>query len=77
MDPLKALAATVFCLVLFGLIFRLTRRLMEMAIAAGHAEARRRAEEEALTADAAPPGADPAALGSVAPVAVQAAGAVP
>lgn len=77
MDPLKALAATVFCLVLFGLVFRLTRRLMEMAIAAGHAEVRRRAEEEALTADAARPGADPATTGSIAPATVQAAGAVP
>ncbi len=46
MDPLKAFAATLFCLVLFGLVFRLTRRLMEMAIAAGHAEAKRRQEAE-------------------------------
>lgn len=77
MDPLKALAATVFCLVLFGLVFRLTRRLMEMAIAAGHAEARRRADEEAVSAEAPPLGAEPAAAGSVSPPAVQAAGAVP
>ncbi|GJD34568.1 hypothetical protein [Methylobacterium aerolatum] len=48
MDPLKALAATVFCLVLFVLVLRLTRRLMEMAISAGHAEERRRLEQEAL-----------------------------
>ncbi len=47
MDPLKAAAATLFCLVLFWLVLRLTRRLMEMAIAAGHAEERRRIEAEA------------------------------
>ncbi|MDP4021736.1 hypothetical protein Q8W71_03785 [Methylobacterium sp. NEAU 140] len=45
MDPLKAAAAVVFCLVLFVLAFRLTRRLMDLAIDAGHAEARRRAAE--------------------------------
>ena len=45
MDPLKAAVATVFCLVLFGLALRLTRRLMDLAVAAGHAEERRRAAE--------------------------------
>lgn len=71
MDPLKAFAATLFCLVLFGLVLRLTRRLMEMAITAGHAEARRRAEAEGETVPetaGVPPPAAPAA---------QAAGAVP
>ncbi|SFL41101.1 hypothetical protein [Methylobacterium pseudosasicola] len=56
MDPLKAAAATAVCLVLFWLAFRLTRRLVDMAIAGGYAEERRRlAEEEAeATADAVP-----------------------
>lgn len=53
MDPLKAFAATLFCLALFGLVLRLTRRLMEMAIAAGHAEAKRRQEAEDAAEDAA------------------------
>ena len=44
MDPLKAAAATAFCLVLFWLAYRLTRRLVDLAIAEGHAEARRLAE---------------------------------
>ncbi len=52
MDPLKAAAATLFCLALFWLVLRLTQRLMEMAIAAGHAEERRRLEAEALAAQA-------------------------
>jgi hypothetical protein len=49
-DPLKAAAAAAFCLVLFVLALRLTRRLMDLAIAAGHAEERRRAAEEAEAA---------------------------
>ncbi len=70
MDPLKAFAATLFCLVLFGLVLRLTRRLMEMAITAGHAEARRRAEAEeeagSGTAGVSPPAASTAhAAGAV------------
>ncbi|MCJ2011329.1 hypothetical protein [Methylobacterium sp. J-076] len=48
MDPLKAAAATLFCVALFWLVLRLTQRLMAMAIAAGHAEEQRRAEAEAL-----------------------------
>lgn len=48
MDPLKAAAATLLCLALFWLAFRLTRRLVDLAIAGGYAEERRRlAEEEA------------------------------
>lgn len=47
MDPLKAAAATLFCIVLFWLVLRVTRRLMDMAITAGHAEERRRIEAEA------------------------------
>ena len=47
MDPFKAAAATAVCLVLFWLAFRLTRRLVDMAIAAGHVEERRRLAEEA------------------------------
>lgn len=76
MDPLKAFAATVFCLVLFGLILRLTRRLMDMAIAAGHADARQRAEDEGLGAGDMPPAVESPAPGLVPPVG-QAAGAVP
>ena len=72
MDPLKAAAATLFCLVLFWVVLRITRRLMEMAIAAGHAAERRRAEEEALAAEAGEPGTSPAP-----PPAAHAAGAVP
>jgi hypothetical protein len=75
-DPLKAAAATVFCLILFGLVLRLTRRLMDMAIAAGHAEARQRAEDEALSAGDMPPAVESPAPGLVPPVG-QAAGAVP
>ncbi|GJE38095.1 hypothetical protein [Methylobacterium persicinum] len=52
MDPLKAAAATLFCLALFWLVLRLTQRLMEMAIAAGRAEEQRRADAEALAAQA-------------------------
>ena len=53
MDPLKAAAATAVCLVLFWLAFRLTRRLVDMAIAGGYAEERRRlADEEAQAAAA-------------------------
>lgn len=75
MDPLKAFAATLFCLALFGLVLRLTRRLMEMAIAAGHAEAKRRQEaEDAAEAAASVTGATPSP--QVTP-AVHAAGAVP
>jgi hypothetical protein len=62
-DPLKTFAATLFCLVLFGLAFRLTKRLMEMVIAAGHEEARRRAlAEDAVVGGetTASPAADPA-----------------
>jgi len=55
-DPLKAAAATAVCLVLFWLAFRLTRRLVDMAIAGGYAEERRRlAEEEAQAASDAVP----------------------
>ncbi|MCJ2096591.1 hypothetical protein MKK67_29395 [Methylobacterium sp. J-072] len=70
MDPLKAAAATAVCLVLFWLAFRLTRRLVDMAIAGGYAEERRRlAEEEAQAAlDAVPQAsvtcATPASLGA-------------
>lgn len=52
-DPLKAAAATLLCLALFWLAFRLTRRLVDLAIAGGYAEERRRlAEEEAAQAEA-------------------------
>lgn len=55
-DPLKAAAATAVCLVLFWLAFRLTRRLVDMAIAGGYAEEQRRlAEEEAQAAEGAVP----------------------
>lgn len=79
MDPLKAAAATLFCLVLFGLILRLTRRLMEMAIAAGHAEERRRAEDEAaIPASAILASVEPASVdGVTAAPPAHAAGAVP
>jgi hypothetical protein len=54
-DPLKAAAATLLCLALFWLAFRLTRRLVDLAIAGGYAEERRRlAEEEAAQAEAVP-----------------------
>ncbi len=75
MDPLKAFAATLFCLALFGLVFRLTRRLMEMAIAAGHAEAKRRQEAEDA-AEAITSAAEAIPSPPVTP-AVYAAGAVP
>ena len=52
MDPLKAAAATLLCLALFWLAFRLTRRLVDMAIAGGYAEERRRLAEEAAKAEA-------------------------
>jgi len=53
LDPLKAAAATLLCLALFWLAFRLTRRLVDLAIAGGYAEERRRlAEEEAAQAEA-------------------------
>ena len=52
MDPLKAAAATLLCLALFWLAFRLTRRLVDMAIAGGYAEERRRLAEEAAQAEA-------------------------
>lgn len=48
MDPLKAAAAAAFCLVLFWLAYRLTRRLVDLAIAQGHAQERRLAEETAV-----------------------------
>jgi hypothetical protein len=72
-DPLKAAAATLFCLVLFWVVLRITRRLMEMAIAAGHAAEHRRVEEEArAAAELGEPVAGPAP-----PPAAHAAGAVP
>ncbi|MEE7502901.1 hypothetical protein MMR14E_05800 [Methylobacterium mesophilicum] len=52
MDPLKAAAATLLCLALFWLAFRLTRRLVDLAIAGGYAEERRRLAEEAAQAEA-------------------------
>ena len=52
MDPLKAAAATFVCLALFWLAFRLTRRLVDLAIAGGYAEERRRLAEEAAQAEA-------------------------
>ena len=52
MDPLKAAAATLFCLALFWLAFRLTRRLVDLAIAGGYAEERRLLAEEAAQAEA-------------------------
>jgi len=51
-DPLKAAAATLLCLALFWLAFRLTRRLVDLAIAGGYAEERRRLAEEAAQAEA-------------------------
>ena len=48
MDPLKAAAATLLCLALFWLAFRLTRRLVDLAIAGGYAEERRRLAQEAV-----------------------------
>lgn len=53
MDPLKAAAAAAFCLILFVLAYRLTRRLVDVAIAQGHAEERRRLAEEAAEAQGA------------------------
>ena len=53
LDPLKAAAATLFCLALFWLAFRLTRRLVDLAIAGGYAEERRLLAEEATQAEAA------------------------
>jgi hypothetical protein len=50
-DPLKAAAATLLCLALFWLAFRLTRRLVDLAIAGGYAEERRRLAEEAAQAE--------------------------
>ncbi|MDP4005850.1 hypothetical protein [Methylobacterium sp. NEAU K] len=55
MDPLKAAAATIVCLALFWLAFRLTRRLVDMAIAGGYAEERRRLAEEAQDPSGAAP----------------------
>lgn len=52
MDPLKAAAATLLCLALFWLAFRLTRRLVDLAIAGGYAEERQRLAEEAAQAEA-------------------------
>ncbi len=52
MDPLKAAAATLLCLALFWLAFRLTRRLVDLVIAGGYAEERRRLAEEAAQAEA-------------------------
>jgi hypothetical protein len=50
-DPLKAAAATLLCLALFWLAFRLTRRLVDLVIAGGYAEERRRLAEEAAQAE--------------------------
>lgn len=47
MDPLKAGVALLVCLLLFWLIYRLTLRMVDLGIAAGHAEERRRLEAEA------------------------------
>lgn len=52
LDPLKAAAATLLCLALFWLAFRLTRRLVDLAIAGGYAEERQRLAEEAAQAEA-------------------------
>ena len=73
MDPLKTFAATLFCLALFWLVLRLTRRLMDMAITAGHAETRRREEAEAIGQA----GAMPLEARGVPPTAPHAVGAVP
>jgi hypothetical protein len=51
-DPLKAAAATLLCLALFWLAFRLTRRLVDLAIAGGYAEERRRLADEAAQGEA-------------------------
>ena len=59
LDPLKAAAAAAFCLVLFWLAHRLTRRLVDGAIAQGHVEERRRLAEEIAARD--PAGAVPQA----------------
>ena len=46
MNPFRAAATAAFCLILFWLAYRLTRRLVDLAIARGHAEERRRLAEE-------------------------------
>ncbi|GJE51405.1 hypothetical protein GOFOIKOB_4463 [Methylobacterium tardum] len=52
LDPLKAAAATLLCLALFWLAFRLTRRLVDLAIAGGYAEERQRLADEAAQIEA-------------------------
>lgn len=59
MDPLKAAAATLACLALFWLAFRLTRRLVDLAIAGGYAEERLRLAAEAAQDGAVPVPAAP------------------
>ena len=45
-NSFRAAAAAAFCLVLFWLAYRATRRLVDLAIARGHAEEQRRLAEE-------------------------------
>ncbi|GJE61188.1 hypothetical protein [Methylobacterium trifolii] len=63
MNPLKAAIAVAACALLFWLALRVTRRFVDIGIAAGHAEERRRLEaeaaEEARAAQAARDGAVP------------------
>ncbi len=71
MDPLKAAAATAVCLALFWLAFRLTRRLVDLVIAGGYAEERRRLAEEAAEEAAIRTAAANAALNSDEPPAAE------
>jgi len=45
MQPLKVAAAVALCVILFWLGLRLTRRAVDLGIAAGRDEARRRGED--------------------------------
>ena len=46
MNPVKIAAAVAVCVLLFWLGLRITRTMVDLGIRAGHAEARRREEEE-------------------------------
>lgn len=46
MSPVKIAAALAVCVLLFWLAFRITRVMVDLGIAAGHAEVRRREDEE-------------------------------
>lgn len=46
MNPLKIAAAVAVCALLFWLMFRLTRKMVDLTIATGLAEEERRRKEE-------------------------------